>query len=184
MARRDRKLQYKIWDTTQKGALILYLFVSLCSHCGFPRRPASITLSYRLRHAKKELEAMLNRVNVPCELDSKENLEWSCANNLTDFVTNRPLEELSDEDNQLGTATTMPQTHSQSLVGQLVRIQGLIGRKDLNGRIGRVIKWHEDQGRWQVKIQPVSSAESGGNMIAIKPDNLCQCPQDLTDVAG
>mmetsp|Transcript_18903 Transcript_18903/g.21662 ORF Transcript_18903/g.21662 Transcript_18903/m.21662 type:complete len:378 (+) Transcript_18903:38-1171(+) len=55
------------------------------------------------------------------------------------------------------------------LVDQLVEIQGLVGRKDLNGRVGRVVKWHPDQGRWQVRLNNNNEAVS---TIGIKPENL------------
>ena len=154
----------------------------LFSHCGPPRRPHTISLNYRLKHAQKELSIRLDRVNVWCEVDNKESLEWSFANNQTELAIGSSISSRMGKTKDLYAAATMP-THTSLLVGQLVGIHGLKNRKDLNGRIGQVIKWHASQSRWQVKLHDVLSSESEGGMIAIKPDNLCPCPQGLTDVA-
>jgi hypothetical protein len=63
----------------------------------------------------------------------------------------------------------------QTLVGQLVGICGLAKRKDLNGRVGRVICWHEDQERWEVKLEPFVQGEDRSK-VAVRPTNLYLSP--------
>jgi hypothetical protein len=143
-------------------------------HVGPPRRPKTVTVSYRLRKPQKVLAKLLARVQVGCALDSIDNLQFACGNNLTDFETGQPIDNDDDDEN----TDTIPV--QQTLVGQLVGLVDLLGRKDLNGRVGRVVRWHADQGRWQVKLLSFLDGEDP-IVIGIKPTNLISCPQKFED---
>ena len=110
---------------------------------------------------------------MKCVLNTKDSLGFACANNQTDVDTGMPL-NLLDEEKQ----STLSGTPS-SIVGQIVGVYGLVSRKDLNGRIGRVMKWIEDEGRWQLKLVNILCSESRGKLISIKPDNLMSVPEDI-----
>ena len=138
---------------------------------GPPRRPKTVVVSYRLRKSHSSLAKLLARVKVECALDSIEHLQFASGNNLTDFETGQPI------DNNNNTDTTPVQ---QTLVGQLVGLVDLLSRNDLNGRVGRVVRWHADQGRWQVKLMSFLDGEDP-IVIGIKPTNLIFCPQQFED---
>jgi hypothetical protein len=142
-------------------------------HVGPPRRPKTVILSYRLRKSQKILAKLLARVQVECALSSIEHLQFACENNLTDFETGLPIDDDKNTDN-------IPV--QQTLVGQLVGLVDLIGRHDLNGRVGRVVRWHADQGRWQVKLLSFLDGEDP-IVIGIKPTNLMSCPQQVEDTS-
>lgn len=63
----------------------------------------------------------------------------------------------------------------QSLIGQRVGICELRNRQELNGRVGRVLRFHKDQGRWEVKLEPMVPGEKAMK-IAAKPLNITACP--------
>ena len=130
---------------------------------GPPRRPERVVVSYRLHETFDELQDLLTRISVYSTLEPEETLRWNCINNGTDFET--------------GGA---PKTE-QTLTGQRVGIYGLLNRTDLNGRVGKVVKWHEGQGRWEVKLVKILPDEKGGT-IAIKPTNLTQCPSSFLGI--
>ena len=58
-----------------------------------------------------------------------------------------------------------------SLLGKRVKLVGLQGRPELNGRVGRVYSWHEDKGRAGIMLD---DGEEG--TLAIKPENLAAMP--------
>jgi hypothetical protein len=124
---------------------------------GPPRRPEVVVVSYRLREAFKELKKFLARVDVDCVLESEETLRFITANHHTDFETGGIPKE------------------DQTLVGRRVGLCELVNRSDLNGRVGRIIRWHEDQGRWEVKLESLCRGEESIK-IGIRPINLTQCP--------
>jgi hypothetical protein len=92
-------------------------------------------MSYRLRDSFQAVKQLLCRVNVECILDSEESLRFACANNRTDFETGG-----------------IPQ-QGQTLVGQRVGSCKLHNWPKLNGHVGRVLKFHADQERWEVKLE-------------------------------
>mmetsp|Transcript_14564 Transcript_14564/g.31571 ORF Transcript_14564/g.31571 Transcript_14564/m.31571 type:complete len:127 (-) Transcript_14564:317-697(-) len=53
-----------------------------------------------------------------------------------------------------------------ALLGAHVRLHGLHVRPELNGRLGRVFSWHEEDGRAGVCVDGVEG------MLAIRPANL------------
>lgn len=65
-------------------------------------------------------------------------------------------------------------------VGTRVKIQGLQGRADLNGRIGRVIKrWDKKTGRIAVKVMVLNLLEDplpASESVSIKPMNIVEAP--------
>ena len=52
--------------------------------------------------------------------------------------------------------------------GQRVRLIALMSRPDLNGRVGSVVAWSAERGRYTVSVQ--------GEMIALKRVNLAPAP--------
>jgi hypothetical protein len=133
---------------------------------GPPRRPSVVNVTHRLRVPFPELKKLLQRIDVDCVLDSEESLRFACAANRTDFETGgAPQEGVSE----------------QTLVGQLVGIIGLVTRKDLNGRVGRVICWHQDRDRWEVKLEHFVQGEDTSK-LAVCPTNLYLCPPHFHSV--
>ncbi|KAL3937840.1 MAG: hypothetical protein SGARI_001974 [Bacillariaceae sp.] len=64
-------------------------------------------------------------------------------------------------------------------VGTRVRIQGLQGRADLNGRVGRVIKrYDQDTGRLGVAVQVTNLiiTDPAPESVSIKPINVVDAP--------
>mmetsp|Transcript_43544 Transcript_43544/g.81808 ORF Transcript_43544/g.81808 Transcript_43544/m.81808 type:complete len:574 (+) Transcript_43544:56-1777(+) len=49
-----------------------------------------------------------------------------------------------------------------------VRIKGLTGRPELNGRVGKALRFVKDKGRWQVRLD----GEADDSSLALKEDNL------------
>jgi hypothetical protein len=141
-------------------------------HVGPPRRPHTVVLSYRMRESQQGLAKLLKRVGVNCALDSAESLKFACGNHLTDFETGLAI------DNKDTGIESIPVQNT--LLGQLVGLVDLQGRRDLNGRVGRVVSWHGDQGRWKVKLKAFVEGEKL-NVIGIKPMNLLACPQQFGD---
>lgn len=92
-----------------------------------------------------------------CILASEESLRFACANNRTDFETGG-----------------IPQ-QGQTLVGQRVGSCKLHNWPKLNGHVGRVLKFHADQERWEVKLEWIAPGETTLK-IGLKPANLLQCP--------
>lgn len=125
---------------------------------GPPRRPHVVVVSYRLRACFQQLKELLQRVNVNSILDTKDGLQFACANNQTDFETGGP-----------------PQQGGQTLVGQRVGICELLNRRELNGRVGRVVKFHEDKRRWEIRLERNAPGEKALT-IAVKPTNVVNCP--------
>jgi hypothetical protein len=125
-----------------------------------------------MRKSQQGLAKLLKRVGVNCELDTAEHLQFACGNNLTDFETGLSIDE---EDTEFESIPIQ-----NALVGQLVGLVDLRGRRDLNGRVGRVVSWHADQGRWKVKLKVLVEGEES-NVIGIKPINLLACPQQFGD---
>lgn len=113
------------------------------------------------------LAKLLARVKVECALSSIEQLQFASENNLTDLETGQAIDDDENTDD-------IPV--QQTLVGQLVRLVDLIGRNDLNGRVGRLVRWQADQSRWQVKLLSFLDGEDP-IVIGIKPTNLISCPQ-------
>jgi hypothetical protein len=62
-----------------------------------------------------------------------------------------------------------------------VRIEGLAGRIDLNGRIGTAVRHHADAGRWEVLCDPRGPAD--GEAVRVRPANLNPLPA-TTPIAG
>jgi hypothetical protein len=125
---------------------------------GPPRSPKEVVVSFRLRDAHPGLSEFLSRVDVECILDSEESLRFACANNHTDFETGGTPEEGLE----------------QTIIGQRVGLCEL-KRSDLNGRVGRIIRWHEDQDRWEVKLECLFPGENSLK-IGVRPTNLAPCP--------
>jgi len=111
------------------------------------------------------LAELLCRVDVGCELDTAESLRFACAQNLTDFESGQPKEEVI----------------KPSLIGQLVGVCELRNRSDLNGRVGRVIAWHKDRERWEVQLEQYVPTERR-ERIAVRPLNITQAPKHFRTV--
>lgn len=139
----------------------------LRSGVGPPRRPKKVIVSFRLRQSFPKLAKLLEEIDVDCELDSEDNLRFACAQNQTDFLTGLPLD---GED------------FNTTLVGQRVGITDLRSRSDLNGRVGRVIAWHNDTGRWEVNLEKFTASEKK-ERVAVRPGNIAQAPQSFLDTS-
>ena len=96
-------------------------------------------------------------------------------------------EQCHDESMQRIAGLVMPDALASdfnSLLGSCVVLHGLNARPDLNGKQGRVMSWHEKQGRAGVHVDGECKA------LAIKPTNLRkmedvhvrddECPRVLT----
>lgn len=131
---------------------------------GPPRRPNVVNISYRLRDAFTDgLPNLLQKFDVECKLDTEDNLRFACAKNGEDFETG-------------AVRIFSSSIQEQTLVGQFAGICDLVRRSILNGRVGKVVRWHEDQCRWEIKLECIVEGERSLK-IAVKPSNLTQCPQ-------
>ena len=54
------------------------------------------------------------------------------------------------------------------LVGQRVRIDGLVGRPELNGKLGTAVRYHTEKGRYAVEVEGAPPREH----VLLKPANL------------
>jgi hypothetical protein len=71
--------------------------------------------------------------------------------------------------------------HSEFCDGSTVMITGLVAAKHLNGETGQLISYHEDRGRWGVKVI------QSGEMICVMPSNLsllCAGANDCKETAS
>lgn len=56
------------------------------------------------------------------------------------------------------------------MIGQKVEVYALVARPDLNGRVGKVVAFHNDTGRFDVKVK--SAAGGQREIISLKTENL------------
>ena len=54
--------------------------------------------------------------------------------------------------------------------GDVARIDGLVAKPHLNGRIGRISQWDDEKGRWHVEVADMKTSDV--ETIALKPANL------------
>ena len=146
------------------------------AHTGLPRRPTVVFVSYRMRYCVPALKELLARVGVECELEREERTRFACASNGTDFATGQPLGGSGDETSDAPTKS--PAATRQSLVGQRVGLMDLLKRPELNGRVGRVVRFHKSQDRWEVNLECFVPGETALK-IGIRPENLCWCPAEF-----
>ena len=69
---------------------------------------------------------------------------------------------------------------SQDLMGQRVRITGLIARPELNGRAGIARRFDTEKQRWEVWVEN----EAGSVSLLVRPDRLAPCPDGDLGVAA
>lgn len=62
------------------------------------------------------------------------------------------------------------QPNDQDMLGVRVQLDGLVGRKDLNGSVGRCGFWHKEKERYQIFLPPYD--KKGPFTFCVKPQNL------------
>lgn len=66
------------------------------------------------------------------------------------------------------------------MVSEWACVVELKSRKELNGRVGCVIKFHEDQERWEVDLERIIPGEQRIK-IAVKPIYVISCPSHFAN---
>jgi len=125
---------------------------------GPPRRPATVLVSYRLRHAFDVLSELLEQVDVHCVLEPEEQSRSACAQHHTDMETGCPA---NTEDEKV----VLEKRGEEAFIGTTVMLRDL-SKQELNGLVGVVIDWHSDRQRWEVRLKGQRGT------VAVKSDKL------------
>ena len=82
-----------------------------------------------------------------------------------------PVAQLAYLDTWLVHAGLRPPVAGGWPVGRRVVVIGLVGRPELNGQIGKCVKWVEEKGRFAVNLP-----DALGGQLALKPENIQSDP--------
>ena len=108
---------------------------------GPPRRPLTVTFSFRVAAAFSAGSKLLRKVGVQALLEPEASLRAACARNHTCITTGMPLLSVQSQ-----------QRDAVSMVGSSVLLHGLLSAPQLNGRSGTIVSWHAGKGRWLVHL--------------------------------
>ena len=134
---------------------------------GLPRLAAEGDDAAHLLHAAEVRNAWLATAAATAESEDRESGVWEMRAEAAGSSSRAapddddPYREPRDSD-------------FHELLGRWVRIDGLLGRPELNGRVGRVLVWDAHAGRAGVEIDGLPKK------LAVKPANLVLLPPEQT----